>query len=736
MKDPTRHGPLLLILLTALATVAAGLSAVAAPASRAAAFDTAPAVASLQRLLPSHAGQFTLRPAERTTPGTDSFSVSGAPGAIRVVGTTPATLLTGVGWYLRHVAHVDIGLPGSSTSALPATLPGVPAPYTDSAVVPHRYALNDTDDGYSGAYRTFAEHRHRIDVLALHGINEVLVTVGAEQPYHRTLQQFGYTAAEVESWVPGPAHQPWWLMQNLSGSAASRVSARLIADRAALGRQICDQLRGLGMTPVLPGYFGTVPADFAVRNPGSQVVAPGDWVGFTRPSWLDPNDPRFREVAASYYAHQSAEFGPTGMFKMDPLQEGGSAGSIDLSTAAGAIQQAMLAAHPGATWALLGWQDNPSDALLAGVDKSRMLVVDGLSDRYLGLDREASWHGTPYAFGSIANMGGKTTFGANSAVWTARFHQWRTKPGSALRGIAFMPEGTGTDPAALALFAELAWSADPIDQAEWFRAYAHARYGAADPHAAAAWDLLRSGPYSMPSGTWAEPQDSLFTARPALTAAGSATWSPRRLRYDPATVRDALTELLRVDPALRGTDAYRFDLLHTARQALDDHGRTLLPRIAAAHTAGDLTAFRSLAAEWAAELATLDRLMATDSRFLVGSWLAGTDGWAANAAEADRLQYDARSLLTTWGDRSQADDHGLHDYAAREYSGLISDLYAKRWAAYFRSLERALSTGTAPAPVDFFAMDDAWARSTTGYPTTPSGDLHAIATSIAALPAQ
>ncbi|MGW2398102.1 alpha-N-acetylglucosaminidase [Kitasatospora sp. NPDC001664] len=716
--------------LISLAAVSAGLTS--APAARAAAFDTSPAAASLQRLLPAQASQFVLRPVDRTAPGVDSFSVSGGPGAIQVSGTSPATLLTGVGWYLRNVAHVDIGLPGTSTSALPATLPAVAAPYTNSSVVPHRYALNDVDNGYTGAYRSFADYQREIDVLALHGINEVLVTAGAEQPYYRTLQQFGYGEAELRSWVPGPAHQPWWLMQNMSGSASTAVSAQLIAARAAVGRQICDRLRALGMTPVLPGYFGTVPADFAARNPGAHVVAPGSWVGFTRPSWLDPNDRRFPEVAAAYYANQAAAFGSSSMFKMDPLQEGGSAGDIDVTAAAGAIQRAMLAAHPDATWAILGWQDNPSDAVLAGVDKSRMLIVDGLSDRYQNLDREASWHGTPYAFGTIANMGGKTTFGANSAVWTARFQQWLTRPGSAVKGIAYMPEGTGTDPAAFALFADLAWSAGPIDQPAWFRGYATARYGAADADAAAAWEKLRSGPYSMPSGSWAEPQDSLFTARPSLTASTSASWSPGSLRYDPATVQDSLTSLLRVAPALRTSDAYRFDLLHTARQALDNRGRALLPQIAAAHTAKDLTAFRALTAEWNRDLAALDELMATDSRFLVGSWLAQVDGWGASAAETDRLRYDARSLVTTWGNRSQADGNGLRDYAAREYSGLVKDLYAKRWAAYFQSLETALATGTAPAAVDFFAMDDAWARGTTAYPTTPTGDVFTVASAIAA----
>ncbi len=708
-------------LVTAAPAAQAAVPFAVASATATAAFDTAPALASIQRLLPAQAGQFTLLATARQTSGVDSFTVSGSAGAIQIQGTSPATLLTGVGWYLRHVAGVDIGFPADSTSRLPATLPAVSAPFTDAAVVPNRYALNDTDNGYSGAYRTFADYQHEIDVLALHGFNEVLVTVGAEQSYYQALQQFGYTPVDLQSWIPGPAHQPWWLLQNMSGFAGP-VTEQMINSRAALGRQLCDQLRALGMTPVLPGFYGTVPTDFATRNPSANVVPQGTWVGFNRDSWLDPTGPLFARLAAAYYAAQHTAFGDSAMYKMDPLHEGGTAGNVNVTAAATAIQQALLTAHPGATWAILGWGSNPSAALLAGVDKSRMLIVDGYSDRYSNLDRETSWGGTPYAFGTILNFGGKSTFGANTADWTATFQQWLTKSNSAEKGIAYMPEGTGTDPAAFALFADLAWSNSTVDQTTWFRNYANSRYGAPDANAVAAWDQLRQGPYSMPANGWSEPQDSLFTAQPSLTASTTDVWSPPTMQYDAATVQRALADLLKVGAAQQATDAYRFDLVNTARQALDNRSRVLLPLIDNAYTAKDLTTFRSLVAEWNADEARLDQIAATDSRSLTGTWLANVP---------PQLQYDARSLVTVWGNRPQA-EAGVLDYAAREYSGMINDLYAKRWSTYFASLDTALANSTTPATIDFFAMDDAWAKSTNSYPTTTTGDPVTVATAIAA----
>ncbi|MFD3694856.1 alpha-N-acetylglucosaminidase [Streptomyces sp. NPDC058646] len=695
-------------------------------------FDTAPARAALGRLLPRHAGQFTLVPDPAAA--ADTFTVSGTSGALTVRGSTGATLLTGVGWYLQHVAGADIGWPGDSLGMLPATLPGVPAPVTRRAVVPHRYALNDTDDGYAGPYRSFEEHQRQVDLLALHGINEVFVQVGAEYPYYRALQDFGYSAEELRKWIPGPAHQSWWLLQNLSGFGGP-VSERLMRERAELGGRIAEQLRGLGMTPVLPGYFGTVPPGFAARNPGSVTVAQGDWAGFDRPDWLDPASPAFGKLAAAYYAQQRAVFGDSTMYRMSPLHEGGRTGSVDVKAAAGAIQDALHAAHPGALWAVLGWQDDPTAELLAGVDTSKLLILDGLSDRYNRLDRETRWGGAPYALGTIYNFGGHTTVGANTSVWIERFGPWRAKGNSALTGIAYLPEATGTNPAAFDLFTDLAWEPGNVDQRAWFAAFAARRYGRPDAAASAAWEELRKGPYSTSSGLWSESQDSLFTARPSLTAAGAAYWSPKSMRYPADSVRRALDHLLAVDPRLRGSSAYRFDLVDTARQALANHSRVLLPKIRAAYEAKDLALFRELTSQWHEGERQLDAVTGSDPNFLLGRWLGAARSGGADRAEQDRYEYDARSVLSVWGGRGTSEGGFLHDYANREWNGLISELYARRWQVYFDSLEDALVRQAAPREIDWHAFEEEWARRTTPHPSRPSGDPYALATRIAqALP--
>ncbi|MBD8880342.1 alpha-N-acetylglucosaminidase [Rhodanobacter sp. 7MK24] len=698
------------------------------------AFDIAPARAALLRLLPKQQAQFALVALDRGQ-GADRFEVRGTPGHIVVAGTSPAVILTGVETYLQQAAHVDIGWPGDSLARLPATLPAPASPIEHRAVVPDRYALNDTDDGYSNAYLAWPAWEHKIDLLALHGIDEVFMPIGTEEVYRRTFQDFGYSDAAMRAWIPATAHQPWWLLQNMSGFDAP-LSPQQYARRVALAQKIVARLRELGITPVFPGWFGTVPPDFVAKHPGANVVPQGRWVGFTRPDWLDPRDPLYAKVAADFYRQQRALFGDSSMYKMDLLHEGGRAGNVPVADAARGVMAALQAAHPGARWVMLGWQHNPLPAVIDAVDRQRLLIVDGLSDRYDGLDREKDWHGAPYAFGSIPNFGGHTTLGANADVWFRRFAAWQSKPGSKLRGIAWMPEASGIDPAAFALFTALAWSHPPSDGSEWyeesswFKMYADSRYGGADAHAEAAWRILAETAYAMPSDGDSEPQDSLFEARPSQDVSTAASWSPRAMRYDAGHFAQAICELLQVAPALRDTSAYHHDVVDVARQTLANRARVLLPQIEAAYAAKDAARLHALDTEWLGDMALLDRLLASDPDFLLGNWLAPARAEAGNEAEAAQFVYDQRAIITVWGEREGADMGGLHDYANRELSGLVSGLYEPRWRRFFASLEQSLATGKPPEKIDWYAMEHAWAVSHEEEPATPQGDPWQLATEV------
>ncbi|SPE24933.1 Alpha-N-acetylglucosaminidase [Candidatus Sulfotelmatomonas gaucii] len=692
-----------------------------------------PARAALKRLIPSLQSQISLSKIS-SGDGGDAFRISGTKGNIQVEATSNVAALFGVNWYLRYVAHLQISSNGDQLR-FRGKLPGPPEAIEKKSPYRYRYALNENTDGYSTPYWDWAHWEREIDLLAASGINAMLVERGADEVLYRTFRELGYPDGEIRQWIAQPAHQNWQLMGNLC-CFDEPISRQLLERRTQSARQMVARLRELGITPVLPGYFGIVPEGFAKRHPGAHVVAQGTWNGFSRPGWLDPRDPLFAEVAAAFYRHERELFGDTSIYDMEPFQEGGTPGKVPVSAAAKRIQQMLNLAHPDALWMMLAWQDNPSPVLLEGVNRNRLLIVDIEQGRTPHEAREADFRGAHYLFGGLWEFGGRTTLGANLYDYAVRLPAMGTRPGSKMAGTAYFSEGLDTNPAAFTLFTEMAWREQPVDVIEWSKGYARSRYGSDDPHAERAWQILMQTVYSGMAdsvsnhGERDAATESLFAAQPSLTATKASIWAPDQLRYAPEELESALTELLEAGPAVRATATYQYDLVDVARQVISNWSRAALPQIKDAYDHRDEAQFQSLAQRWLKMMDLEDAMLATNSSFLLGRWLDAVTPWAASDGEMRRLQFDARSILTTWGDRT-ASEAGLHDYGNKEWAGLISGYYRPRWQLYFDKLAQSMKEGTAPGKIDWFQIGERWNGSLTGYTTRPQGNSWSAANKVA-----
>ncbi len=161
-----------------------------------------------------------------------------------------------------------------------------------------------------------------------------------------------------------------------------------------------------------------------------------------------------------------------------------------------------------------------------------------------------------------------------------------------------------------------------------------------------------------------------------------------------------------------------------------NESRTMLPEIKAAYDAHDRPKFLALTTQWLHRMQLLDNLLRTNEFFLLGRWLSYVPAWSSSPAELAQLNYDARSILTTWGDR-RASEAGLHEYANRDYAGLTSDYYAPRWKLYFQSLLLSLDAQSPPKPIDWYAFGDAFNRKTNPYTAVPLGQPYPAAEAIA-----
>ena len=690
------------------------------------------AEAVLKRLLPELYSQLSLHIVPSNN-GSDYFRISGERGRISVEGNNDSALLYGVNWYLKYVAHLQISTNGNLLRC-DGPLPAPAQVIMKESPYRFRYALNQNVDGYTTPYWDWPRWQQEIDLLALSGINALLIERATDAVLYETFREFGYTDKEVRQWLTQPAHQNWQLMGNLC-CFDEPISLALIERRANSARQIIARLRALGITPVLPGYYGLVPADFQQKHPGAHVIAQGDWNGFARPGWLDPRDPLFARLAATFYQKQRALFGDTSIYDMEMFQEGGGAGTVPVGEASHRVQAALEAAHPGAYWVLLGWQTNPPTELLEHVDRGRLLIADIEQDRNPDDHRQERFQGAPYLFGGLWDFGGRTTMGANLYDYAVRLPTL-ARTASKPAGTAVFPEGMDNSPYVFDLFTEMAWHSEPVDLAAWTAQYAIRRYGVDDPHAQRAWQILLSTAYGNRAdgvtghGERDAAQESLFNAQPSLTATRASHWAPDCLRYRPEVFEGALVELLRAAPSARASETYRYDLVDVARQVMANRSRLLLPEIAAAYRDRDLSRFTSLSETWLHWMDLQNELLSTQESFMVGPWLDRARAWGSNPAERVRLEYDARSILTTWGDRT-ASEAGLHDYGNKDWSGLTSDLYRKRWALYFAGLRGALENNSPPKPIDWFAVSDAWNRERQAYPTKPQGNSYPAALRIA-----
>jgi alpha-N-acetylglucosaminidase len=167
---------------------------------------TAPAEGVLQRLMPHLASQFQLTLTSRPD-HKDYFRITGTRGHIRVEGATQPTVLYGVNWYLKYVAHLQVSPNGFQLGASDFVLPAPPAPMEKPALYPWRYALNENVDGYSAPYWDEKRWQHEIDILALSGTNAILIERGMDLVLYETFRDSGYSDEAIRNWIVQPAHQ-------------------------------------------------------------------------------------------------------------------------------------------------------------------------------------------------------------------------------------------------------------------------------------------------------------------------------------------------------------------------------------------------------------------------------------------------------------------------------------------------------------------------------------------------
>ena len=177
--------------------------------------------------------------------------------------------------------------------------------------------------------------------------------------------------------------------------------------------------------------------------------------------------------------------------------------------------------------------------------------------------------------------------------------------------------------------------------------------------------------------------ESVFMQRPADKPRSVSSWAHPRWYWSVDTLIEATSALLSLAPQLKDNSDYVYDVVDLTRQCLADKGKALLDR----YSSADSIERQQLGAEFLDMILAQDTLLGSLPQFRLGTWIEQARSRGTDDREKDLMEWNARMLLTTWGAERQCNQGGLHDYANREWNGLLKHYYYPRWKHYFEKGE-------------------------------------------------
>ncbi|MBB4034173.1 alpha-N-acetylglucosaminidase [Dysgonomonas hofstadii] len=656
----------------------------------------------------------------------DYFELDQTGDKVVVRGNNYISIATGINWYLKYYANIHLSWNGM-TVKLPKKLPVVNRKEHRETDHHIRYYLNYCTFSYSMSFWDWERWQKEIDWMALHGINLPLSITGTEAVWVNVLDKLGYTKDEINKFIAGSGFLAWWQMNNLEGWGGPNTD-QWYAQQVELQKKIIKRYKEYGMEPVYPGYAGMLPSN-AKEKLGLNVSDPGYWGEFKRPSFLQPTDPRFAEIAELYYTELEKLFGKAQYYAIDPFHEGGSIEGVDLDLAGKSIMNAMKKASPNAVWVAQAWQANPRPAMVNNLNKGDLLVLDLYSDcRPMWGPEWSTWYRSQgygkheWIYCMLLNFGGRTgLYGKMQPVIDGYYDAQLHRSGNTLKGIGATMEAIENNPVMFELLFELPWREDRFTKESWLADYTKARYGKSNQYINNAWNILSNTVYNFPIESVQEgTTESVFAACPKLDITNVSCCSSTQPIYNTDSVRIAAAQMLKTADQYKGNNNFEYDLIDIVRQTIANRAYYLQKDVTVAYKEGNKKNFIRLKNEFLTLMLVQDSLLETRSEFMVGAWVNQAKKIAKTDAERKLYEWNARTQITVWGSRISAES-GLNDYAYKEWSGILRDYYYTRWDAFFNYLEEKLD-GKNPKEIDFYLISEQWTNNNNPYPDSPQAD--------------
>ena len=610
----------------------------------------------------------------------------------------------GLNWYLKYYCHRSMSHMGDNLSAV-YPLPVIKESVKINAVAQYRYALNYCTYNYTMSFYIWKDWEHVLDWMALNGVNTMLVANGEEAVWQNVLRRLGYTEKEISDFITGPAYNAWWLMGNMQGWGGSMPQTQ-IDDRKKLVQKMIARMQSLGIEPVMPGFYGMVPSDFKSKTK-AHIITQGNWGAFIRPDILDPTDTAFDRVAGIFYEETKKLYGKNiHFFSGDPFHEGGSSEGVDLGKAGANIQKAIQQYFPGAIWVLQGWQNNPRKELLAEVDRSTVLIQELFGENTNNWETRDGYESTPFIWCVVNNFGERPGLQGKLERFASEVYRASNSTHKQyMKGVGIMPEGINNNPVTYELLLATAWHNEKLNVNEWVKRYAVARYGKYNDDINHAWKLLLQTTYSNP-GYQEGPPENILCARPALQIKSVSSWGSLKKGYDTAVFAAAVKRFAKAAPLFINSDTYKIDLINFMRQVLSNQADKVFAAMVQAYNEKNIATFKMVTKQFLQLADETEGLLDTHPYYRLSTYQQQALQAGNTPEEKKNNLYNAMMLITYWGEHNRKEDY-LHEYAYKEWSGMMNNFYKKRWEMYFDYLHKQMK-GEEPEAPDFFEWERSW----------------------------
>lgn len=664
--------------------------------------------ALIKRIIPQKATSFIVEPLQQENQK-DVFEIESKNNKIILRGNNGVAVASALYYYLTEYCHCQITWNGTNLH-LPKQLPVIKEKVRRQTPYQYRYYLNYCTFNYSMSWWNWDRWQKEIDWMALHGINMPLAITGEEYTWYTVYKEMGLSDDDLKDFFCGPSYFSWFWMGNLDGWGGP-LPLSWMQRQKELQQKIIQQERALGMKPVLPAFTGHVPAAFKKKFPNAKLKATNWNNGFADTYILDSEDPLFAEIGKKFLEAQTKLFGTDHLYSADTFNENEppSDEPSSLSKLSARVYEGMHNADTAAVWVMQGWlfysdrkfwKAPQIEALLNAVTDDKMILLDLAAEIEPVWKRTAAFYGKPWIWCQLNNFGGNVNlFGRIDGVAANPALALNDTASKRLSGIGLTMEAIEQNPVIYELMMQHTWQTQPVQLNEWLSKYVVNRYAVADDSLIKAWQILRATAYN--GKEIRDGAESIITGRPTFDS--TTVWTRTKLNYAPKDLLPAWDLFIKASKHVN-TDGFQYDLVDITRQVLANYATPLQKQWVNAFKAKDTAAFAKYSKQFLQLISDMDALLATRKDFMLGAWIASARSCGTTNAEKALYERNARDLITLWGDENSP----LHEYANRQWSGLLNDFYKKRWQQFFAMLQGSLQKNTDPDLKTFEQNIKAW----------------------------